>query len=282
VSVPQIAPRFELESPIPRLQPDAPPVPETPASGRFAAGLWGVLVLVVGIAALLIGNFVAAQFERGPALGWLTLAVAGLGLALIATALGREARGLLGLRRVDRLRAALADPTRTRTAALAWLASLPEGAALRSAVAAVETPEAALALLRAGPLADLQARAEALGRAAAVQMFAATAAIPSPALDAALVAWRGARLVRQVAELHGMRPGTLATLALLRRVALGAAGVAATNLVVETGLRALGSHPLARHLAGEAAGAGVAARRMIVLARVTALACSPLAGDAGQ
>jgi putative membrane protein len=276
VSAPLVTPRFELESPMARLQPEALPAAEPPGGGRFAAGTWGVLVLVVGLAALLIGNFVTAQFARAPALGWLTLAVAGLGLALIAAALGREARGLLGLRRVDRLRTALADPAQARAAALGWLATLPEGAALRPAVATVETPEAVLALLRAGPGADLQARAEALGRAAALQMFAATAAMPSPALDALLVAWRGARLVRQVAALHGMRPGTLATLALLRRVALGAAGVAATNLAVETGMRALGSHPLVRHLAGEVAGAGVAARRMIVLARVTALACSPL------
>ncbi len=107
-------------------------------------------------------------------------------------------------------------------------------------------------------------------------MFAATAALPSPAFDGLLVAWRGARLVRQVAELHGMRPGTLATLALLRRTMLSAAGVVAVDLATDTAARAFLSNPMLRHVAGDVAGAGVAARRMLVLARAAAVACSPV------
>jgi len=133
-----------------------------------------------------------------------------------------------------------------------------------------------LALRRAGPLATLRGRADALGRVAAVQVFAAAAAVPSPSLDGLLVAWRGARLVRQVAELHGLRPGTLGTLALLRRVMLSAASVMATDVAANTLANAVLSNPLLERLAGDVAGAGVAARRMIVLARVTSVACSPL------
>jgi putative membrane protein len=73
-----------------------------------------------------------------------------------------------------------------------------------------------------------------------------------------------------------MRPGTLATLALLRRTALSAAGVVAADLATDTAARAFLSNPLLRHVAGDVAGAGVAARRMIVLARAAAAACSPL------
>ncbi len=133
-----------------------------------------------------------------------------------------------------------------------------------------------LALLRAGPVAALRARADALGRTAALQVFAAAAAVPSPALDGLLVGWRGVRLVRQVAELHGLRPGLFGTLALLRRMAFTAAGVVATDLAADAVARAVLSNPLLERLAGDVAGAGVAARRMIVLARVTAAACSPL------
>ena len=65
-------------------------------------------------------------------------------------------------------------------------------------------------------------------------MFAATAAVPSPALDGLLVAWRGARLVRQVAALHGMRPGLFGTFALLRRVLFSAAGVVVADVAANT------------------------------------------------
>jgi uncharacterized membrane protein YcjF (UPF0283 family) len=100
--------------------------------------------------------------------------------------------------------------------------------------------------------------------------------VPSPAFDGLLMGWRGARLVRQIAQLHGMRPGFLGTLSLLRRTALAAAGVVATDLAVNTLSHAALSSPLLRHVAGDVAGAGVAARRMVVLARATAAACSPL------
>jgi putative membrane protein len=82
--------------------------------------------------------------------------------------------------------------------------------------------------------------------------------------------------VRQIAELHGLRPGVLGTLALLRRTAMAAAGVAAADMAIDTAARAALSNPLLQHLAGDVAGAGIAARRMVVLARAATAACSPL------
>ena len=115
-----------------------------------------------------------------------------------------------------------------------------------------------------------------LGRTAALQSVAIVAATPSPAMDVLAVGWCGVRLIRQVAALHGMRPGMLGTLALLRKTALAAATVAAAEIAVNAATHAMVSHPLLRHLAGDVAGAGVAARRMIVLARAAAVACSPI------
>jgi uncharacterized membrane protein YcjF (UPF0283 family) len=279
VSETRIRPRFELEdASITRLEPEALPVAVAPSAGPGTLTLVGsgAAVLVVGLAALDVGNFVADQFARGALLGGATLGVAVAGFGLLGAAVWRELRGLFGLRRVDHLRIALADPARARPAALAWLAILPEGAALASAVATTDDPAAIAALLRAGPLAALRARADALGRQAALQVFAAAAAVPSPSLDGLLVAWRGTRLVRQVAELHGLRPGLFGTLALLRRVMFSAASVLATDVAANTLANAVLSNPLLEKLAGDVAGAGVAARRMVVLARVTAAACSPL------
>ena len=276
-----ILPRFELEdSPMPRLEPAPLPATEEPRArvGSTVLVLAGATVLVLGLALLSAGNFIADEFARAPALGWASLAVAGAGFGLVGTGVWREISGLLALRGVDRIRAGLAsgEPRRIAAAARAWLDELPDGAALAPAVGTLNDPDAVLALLRTRVAADLQQRADALGRGAAMQVFALTAAMPSPALDALVVGWRGVRLVRQVAELNGLRPGLFGTLALLRRTALSAAGVAAADVAINSATRAVLSNPLLQHLAGDVAGAGVAARRMVVLARAAAAACSPM------
>lgn len=275
----RIRPRLEFElQPAPRLEQLPVVVTPLPSKGIGTVALLGGggAILALGLTALAVGNFITAQFERAASLGWLTTAIAVAGFGLIAAAIWRELRGLFALRAVDRLRADLADPVRAHAAARVWVEGLDEGAALLPALRATEGHDATLALLRAGPVATLRARADILGRNAALQIFAVTAAIPSPALDGLLVAWRGIRLVREVAALHGMRPGLLGTLALLRRTALSAAGVAATDLAANTLAYAVVSNPLLAHVAGDVAGAGVAARRMVVLARAAALACSPI------
>jgi uncharacterized membrane protein YcjF (UPF0283 family) len=242
------------------------------------AALAGAAVLGVGFSLLQTYNFVAEEFGRGPILGWLTLGVAVAGFGLMGMGIGRELRGLFGLGRVDRLAAALAsdDVARARVAARRWLAGLTDAAEILPAIEAADTAEAVRALLVAGPVGTLRLRTDALARNAAVQSFVAASAVPSPSLDGLFIAWRGLRLVRQVAELHGLRPGTLGTLALLRRTAFSAAAVITTDVAVTTALGAVTSHPLLRHVAGDMAGAGVGARRLFLLGRATAVACSPI------
>ncbi len=276
-----VPPRFELENgPMERLEPAPLPAAEEPrgAAGSAVLVLVGAVVLVLGLALLSAGNFVADEFARAPALGWASLAVAGGGFGLVGAGVWREISGLMALRAVDHIRAGLesGEPRRIAAAARAWLDALPDGAALAPAGRGLNDPDAVLALLRTRVAAELQQRADALGRGAAMQVFAVTAAMPSPALDALVVGWRGVRLVRQVAELHGLRPGLFGTLALLRRTALSAAGVAAADVAINSATRAVLSNPLLQHLAGDVAGAGVAARRMVVLARAAAASCCPI------
>ncbi len=277
-------PRIEAEPlPAPRLEPgEAAPVllaPGTePRPGGVGVAVGGLAVLLLGIGALGAGNFVADEFARAQWLGWLSLGIVGSGFGLLGFGVWRELSTLFRLRSIDRLRAELAagDVGASGPELRSWLAGLPDGEAALETIGRINDPDAVVALLRAGPVADLRARADALGRTAAVQVFAAAAAVPSPAFDGLLVGWRGIRLVRQVAALHGLRPGLVGTFALLRRTMLAAAGVVATDLAADTLARALLSSPLLAHFAGDVAGAGVAARRMIVLARATAAACDPL------
>ena len=251
-----------------------------PPSRMGTAGLVlaGVVVLALGFAGLSAGNFVADQFGRAAWLGWLTAAVAVAGFALVGAGVWREAAALFALERVDRLRLDLAsgEAARVMDGARAWASRVPGGDALLPAMRVVNDPDAALALLRAGPSRALRETADALGRAAAVQTVAGIAAMPSPALDILLVGWRGVRLVRQVAAVYGVRPGLLGTLALLRRTALSATMVGAAELAGNTLAHGLLSNPLVTRLVGEAAGAGVAARRMLVLGRAAAAACDPV------
>lgn len=274
-----VRPRFELEpGEAGRLEPVAPPLASGNPRGLGTVGLVlaGLGVLLTGYAGLTAANVVAEQFVRAAWLGYVTLGVSVVGFGLIGASVLREVRGLAGLADVDRLRRELQDPTHARDAALRWLADLPEGEAIAPAIRAANDPDAIMALLQSGPGAALRGRADALGRGAAWQVFAATAAVPVPAFDGVVVAWRGIRLLREVAGLYGLRPGILGTLKLFRRVAFDAAGVVAADIATDAVARALISNPMLETLAGDMAGAGIAARRMMVLARATAAACSPL------
>jgi putative membrane protein len=276
------SPRIETEElPAARLEPVVALVelavpPRRWAMPALVAG--GVAILTLGFSAVGAAELVADVFARSAFLGGAVAGVAGVGFAMVGLGFWRESSALGALRGVDRLRAELAgaDPVRRAQAARAWLRGLPEGAALLPAIDAINDPDAIVALLRAGPAASLRLRAEALGRTAALQSLAGVAAMPSPGLAALFVGWRGLRLIRQVAELHGLRPGWFATLGLLRRTALSAGAVAGAEVAANTAAHALLSSPLLQHVAGEMAGAGVAARRMVVLARAASVACSPV------
>ncbi len=307
MTVPPPRPRVEREAPLPRVDPEAlpprvgPEVPRprierealpaarleadpvessvpAPRTGTAALVLGGIATLLLGVTGLAVANFVADQFARAEWLGWLTLLLAASGFGLIGAGVWRELRGLLALGAVDQVRADLAsgDPARIQAAARRWTAGLPEAQPVAEGIRSANDPDAVLALLRAGPAEALRARADALGRQAAVQMVAGIAAMPSPALDVALITWRSVRLVRQVAALYGVRPGLLGTMSLLRRTASSAMLVGAAELATNAAARAVLSNPLLGHALGEMAGAGVAARRMTVLARASAAACDPV------
>lgn len=272
-------PFFELEEqPAPRLEfAPQPMLPDpVPRMGAPILALAGVSVLAIGFAVLGAANFVVDQFARSAVLGWVTLGVAVAGFGLVGAGLWRELRALFALGHVDRLRSDFrsGEAGRIADAARRWAAETEPS--LLPALRQINDPDAALALLRSGPAERLREAAETLGRTASVQVVAGIAAMPSPVLDVGLVAWRGVRLVRQVAALYGLRPGLLGTLSLLRRTAMSATVVGTVELASNTAAHALLSNPLLAHALGNVAGAGVAARRMTVLARATATACDPV------
>ncbi len=250
------------------------------APAPMPAALGGLALLLLALLGLDLANFLADQFARSTALGLLTFLLVLPPVGLLGWGMWREWEGFAGLRRADGLQRALAgeDAAAARAAAAAWLGGVAAPSDSLRAVRAAPDAATVRALLRAAPaLARLDDAVAREGRAAAVEALALTAVSPWPGLDGALVAWRGMRLVRRVAELHGMRPGALGTLRLFRRVALDAGMVAAADVAVGAAAEALLQSPLAGGLAGGAAGSAVAARRMLTLAQATARACRPVA-----
>ena len=100
---------------------------------------------------------------------------------------------------------------------------------------------------------------------------------PSPALDGVLAGLRGLLLLRQVAAIHGMRPGGAVMLVLLRRLAWTAAGISAMDLLGQDLADSALSHvPVLRQLAAALPGSSLTALRLRRLADAAAQACSPL------
>jgi len=246
------------------------PAPLTVAA-IAGAGLAAALLL------LSLGNFVADQFARAAPLGIATLAVLLAAGGALGWAAWREWRGLAQLRVVDGLRADLAseDPARVREAALAWCAGNGVHGAQAAQIMQAESTAAIRAFLDIA-LAPRDAAATLRGREAALQVLTATAISPWPGLDGLIVVWRGARLVREVAQGYGLRPGTLGTLALFHRVAIDAGTVAAADIAVGAMVESFAHDAVLSRLLGQAAGAATATRRMLRLARAVADACRPV------
>ncbi|ONG45210.1 hypothetical protein BKE38_26730 [Pseudoroseomonas deserti] len=261
----------------------APP-PALPGAGWLRSlGLAGgaFFLLVLGGGGLWLGVTLDELFARSALLGWAGSALGAGVVGLLGAGAWREWRALRKLKSLDRLAETLKetpDAAPPPRALLRWAESLAER--LPEAAPAIDQIRAATTLGEARGLAAgllqpvLAAHVAALGGQAARQVFVATAVMPAPALDAAAMALIGLRLMRQVAELHGLRPGALVLARLLRRLAFSTGLAVGTEMAVEAGLEQMVEGHAAK-LAGGAAGAAVAARRMARLAAATGEACRP-------
>lgn len=245
-----------------------------------AAGLGLILASWVGFSVL---TSVIGFFQVSVGLGVAASLLCGAGIGFLGFATLREWRSLRRLRRVEALRSALADGSASapgRQLCKAWLDDLgdhlPEAAA-----AAAGLPDAAdmvqmRALLRGHLAEPLRAATRGIALRAATEASALVAISPHASWDGPIVAFRGLRVIRLVAQLYGLRPGPVVTVALLGRVARAAAETAAVDLVSQTAAdHVLNNMPVLKHV-GAIAGASTAAFRLYRLTHVAARACDPL------
>src|SRR5207248_6397824 len=124
-------------------------------------------------------------------------------------------------------------------------------------------------------LAPADRLAEAAIRRAGAQAFAINAISPTAGLDTVLFAARALRLVREIAEIYGQRPGLAGTVHLLRRLAGGAAMVGTVDLVGGILVQQLGG-ALIERLSASAAESGYAAQKMALLGIIAMALCRPV------
>ena len=241
-------------------------------------GVIGLLSLIVGVAILELGNFTAAQFDRAPWLGCLTVALLAPACAAVLWSAVREWRGLAALKTADEVRVGLQnkDLQVARTHADKWLKAIDAKPEVVSLVQSAKDAETLRSLLGTNALAKLDQEVSASGRDAALRVLAATAVSPWPGLDGVIVIWQSLRLVRHVAQLYGLRPGALGTLRLLRRATTDASTVAATEVAVAVVTEAVLNSPVAGALVGQATGSAIAARRILRLTSAIAQSCRPI------
>ncbi len=224
------------DRPVVLREPDDEPVPvivPKPRRGfRWADLLFSSLGVLVSLGiGLAIDRLIRDLFDRADWLGWVAVGAAALaGLAVLAIAT-REISGLVRLRRITRIHddataAALADDRKAARAVVRDLADL-YGARAETAKGRANLAGHAGEIIDGRDLIGLAERellvpfdtaARSLVLATAKRVTVVTAISPRAAVDVLFVLVSALRLIRQLGQLYGGRPGTLGFLRLARLV----------------------------------------------------------------
>jgi putative membrane protein len=271
-------------------EPTLPSIPRGRRRSPFGVALCGLGLLALGVAAIDLAEFVGGAFEHGAGFGVVATAAVAVGAGGALYWLLSEARGLMRLRSAERLRrlipSALAgELKRELDEAAAILARDPLLAGpvtnYRAVLEPSHTGGDALELFRRFVLAPADRLAQAAIRRASGQAFAINAVSPTVLTDTLFFAARAMRLIREIAEIYGQRPGLAGTVHLLRRLLGGAGLVGAVDIVGGVLVQQLGGAVLER-ISANAAESAYAAQKMARLGLVAMALCRPVAFRSGE
>ncbi|MGC2202305.1 MAG: DUF697 domain-containing protein [Stellaceae bacterium] len=275
--------RLELgRAPFPEANLPAPHI--APSRSPAAVAAAGLGILLIGWIGIDLVEFVDGAFARGTGLGAAALATVALAGGGIGYWLISELRGFWRLRSTERLRnliplALSSELRREIDAAATILARDPllgePVARYRAACEPHHSGRDTLELFLRFVLAPADRLAEAAVRRAATQAFAINAVSPTALLDTLLFAVRATRLIREIAEVYGQRPGLTGTVHLLRRLVIGAGLVGAADLVGSVLVQQFGGAVLER-LSASAAESAYAAQKMARLGILAMALCRPV------
>ena len=272
---------------LPPLPEMAPPVP-TRRRGRAAK--WFFTALGIFLGGVLIADafaFVDTMFDRHPALGIafaLTLFVA---IAAGITWITAEIRALHRIRSVDALRTESAGlegdgygeaarfVARVKHAMDARPVVTSRFVALEDRILDTHSDRDVLSLFVRDVVRPLDQEAYAVVARAARDTAVGVSASPVAMLDAVISLWRGVRMIRQVAEVYGLRPGLVGTASLLRRALTNAAFTATVDVAGDAWSAHLGGR-VAGFVSTRLAEGVFAAVRVARLGLLTMEMCRPL------
>ncbi len=279
---PRLTSTLDLGEPLPSLE---------PARRRNPAWRWlktSALALFLGVVVLDLALFLNGLFERSLALGVVFSFLIGATAAALISWIGFEIRQIHKLANVEAIRvhAAEAMSRDGHGGALSFIAEARRMLADRPAVAkrfdrledmVLETmsDRDALDLFRREILLPLDAEAYAAVRRAAQWTAIGVSASPIAGLDALIALWRSLRMIRQIAEAYGLRPGPIATLSLARRILTGAAGISVVDVMGDLWAQHLG-HRVAGLISAKLAEGVYAAIRVARLGLLAMGACRPV------
>ncbi|MBB4121828.1 YcjF family protein [Martelella radicis] len=196
---------------------------------KLAAAAFGiVLSLAIG---LWIDDLVRSLFARAPWLGWLALGAVVVGIFAAIVVAAREAIAVLRLGAIQNIKLGLAeahagsDSAAARKAVgelSALVAAKAETARGRQRLrelddAVVDAPQL-VELAEREMMAPLDIKARALILNASKRVSVVTAISPRAAVDILYVFYESVRLIRNMAELYGGRPGSIGLTRLIRDV----------------------------------------------------------------
>jgi len=294
----RVGPRIVETEKTGRLELSIPPPPEAnhpfPLAARsrspVAAAATGIGILVAAVVGIDLAQFIDGAFAHGTALGATAALAVAAGCGGAGYWLAAELRGLLRLRSAERLRrlipsAISSELKREIGLAAAIVARDPLlGEAVGRYRAVLEphhTGSDALELFSRFVLAPADQLAQAAIRRAATQAFAINAVSPTALLDTLLFAARAMRLIREIAEIYGQRPGLAGTAHLMRRLISGAGLVGAVDLMGGVLVQQLGGAVFER-LSASAAESAYAAQKMARLGILAMALCRPVDFRAGE
>ncbi len=160
-----------------------------------------------------------------------------------------------------------------------WLSlieiSSAEKALLEEKIALASTSNLAVDLVEDELLRGLDRIALQKIRDAVAQTFGLVALSPTTLTDTILFLWRALRVVREVAQVYGLRPSYFGSLWLLRQVVSDAALIAAADLMSDAVATVLGDKLVAR-LSSPLAQGSVAMYRMARFGLLTVQRCRPI------
>lgn len=266
-----------------------PPAPASPRRKRRSPARWFWLSLasfLLSIVAVEAVDYVQAMLLRDRVLGGIFAALLGLTVLSAVAWAAVETRRIRRLRAVEPLRAEGLALSRSEgyEGALPWIdraaAALGDEAGrlvetARDRILDTHTDASAMRIFHDTVLAPLDQRAYAAIARAARGAALGVSVSPIALVDGALVLWRSVRMVREIAEIYGLRPGLASSLVLMRHLLVSGLTVVGVDVLGNVWFEHLGGR-LTSFVSSRLAEGVVAAVRVGRLGLLTMEACRPL------